>query len=409
MKKIIKVLSVLLIIAVIVFFGYKFLKNKNSDENSAEQTETQTGVKEGQADEAPLPVKVVKIKRGDLPLRLEISAVSEVRQKAEIKSEVSGKIKEIKKRAGDNVKKGEVIILIDDTEAKLELKQAEAQRLQALSKYLVNSMNISYDLSDKKKKILENKKKKYEEILKKYKRGEISSLQLHEAEDELLKFMIESGAMRDKVRKVVEGLTQAEINLEKARIKYERTKVKAPFSGTIAEIKVSEGVMVSPGTELFKMINLNSLYLKGFALETEAAKIKPGMKVRIKFSSFPDRFFYGRIRAISPELSAKEETLPVYISLKNPGYLRAGMRADAEIEYKVLKNIIKVPRKAVLVRSERPLVFVVENNVALWRYIEMGEQNSEEVEVKSGVEEGELVIVEGQLTLAHQSRVKIIK
>ena len=157
------------------------------------------------------------------------------------------------------------------------------------------------------------------------------------------------------------------------------------------------------------MIKLNSLYLKGFALETEAAKIKPGMKVRIKFSSFPDRVFYGRIRAISPELSAKEETLPVYISLKNPGYLRAGMRADAEIEYKVLKNIIKVPRKAVLVRSERPLVFVVENNVALWRYIEMGEQNSEEVEVKSGVEEGELVIVEGQLTLAHQSRVKIIK
>ena len=117
MKKFIKILSILLIICVVVFFGYKAFKKKGSDENSTEQTETQNNVKEGQADEAPLPVKVVKIKKGDLPLRLEISAISEVRQKADIKSEVSGKVMEIKKRAGDNVKKGEIIIRIDDTEA----------------------------------------------------------------------------------------------------------------------------------------------------------------------------------------------------------------------------------------------------------------------------------------------------
>ncbi len=407
MNKIIKILSVLLIVFIIVFFGYKIINKKKSDENETEQTQNST--EESKADEAPLPVKVVKIKKGNLPLRLEVSAVSEVRQKATLKSEVTGKIIEIKKQNGEKVKKGEIILLIDDTEAKLALKEAEAKRLQALSKYLINSMNISFNLSEKDKKILNKKKKEYEDMLKKYKEGKTSSLKLHESEDELLRFMIESGALRDKVRRVVEGLTQAEINLEKARIKYERTKVRAPFSGAISEIKVSEGEMVSPGTELFKIINLNSLYLKAYALETESSKLKVGMKVRIKFSSFPDRFFYGKIKAISPELSEKEETLPVYISLKNPGYLRAGMQAEAEIEYKILKSVIKVPRKAVLIRSERPLVFVVENNIALWRYIEMGEQNSEEVEVKSGVEEGELVIVEGQLTLAHQSKVKIIK
>ncbi len=408
MKKIIKVLSILLIIAVVVFLGYKSIKKKTSDESETEQMTGQTNAEE-KGDEAPLPVKVVEIKKGELPLRLEVSAVSEVRQKATVKAEVTGRIIEIKKRIGDRVKKGDIIIKIDDTEKKLALKDAEALRLQALSKYLVNSMNLSFNLSENDKTILSEKKKDYEEMLRKYKKGEVSELELHDSEDELLKIMIETGTIRDKVRKVVMGLTQAEIKLARARIDYERTKIKAPFSGIISDMKISEGETVATGADLFRMVNLNSLYLKAYALETESSKLKVGMRVRIRFTSFPDKFFYGKIQAISPELSEKEETLPIYINLKNPGYLRAGMRAEAEIEYNILKNVIKVPRKAVLVRSERPLVFVVEKNIALWRYIEMGEQNSEEVEVKSGVEEGELVIVEGQLTLAHQSKVKIIK
>jgi HlyD family secretion protein len=408
MKKFIRVLSILLIIAVIVFSGYNFFKKKNSDDAS-EQTEKQVNIDGGKSDEAPLPVRVVKITKGELPLRLEVSAVSEVRQKATVKAELTGKILEIRKHIGDYVQKGDIIIKIDDTEKKLALKDAEAQRLQALSKYLVNSMNLSFNLSEKDKTLLKNRKKDYEEMLRKYKKGDVSELELHDSEDELLKVMIETGAMRDKVRKVVMGLTQAEIKLARARIDYERTSIKAPFSGIISEMKISEGETVSAGAEIFRIVNLNSLYLKAYALETESSKIKVGMKVRIKFTSFPDKHFYGRIKAISPELSEKEETLPVYISLNNPGYLRAGMRAEAEIEYKILKDVIKVPRKSILVRSERPLVFVVENNIALWRYIEMGDQNSEEVEVRSGVEEGEFVIVEGQLTLAHQSKVKILK
>ncbi len=400
----------ILIILIISFFGYhKFLKNEKINEASIEQSTESNNKEQETLNEAPIPVKVVKIKRGKLPLRLQVSAITDVKQKVLFKSEASGRIIEIKKQNGDNVIKGETIIIIDDREAKLALKEAEAQRLKALSKYLANSINISYKMSEKDKKILKEKQKKYEELLIKYKAGKISYIELRKVEDELLKFMIESGAIRDKIRRVIEGLTQAEINLEKARIRYEKTRVKAPFTGTISDIKVSLGEIVSPGTELFKLVNLNSLYLKAFVLETESSILNPGMRVRIKFLSFPGKVFYGKIRAISPELSEEEETLPVYITLRNPGYLRAGMRAEAEIEYKTLENVIKVPREAVIIRSERPLVFVVENNTAIWRYIEMGEQNSEEVEVKSGVDEGELVIVEGQLTLAHQSKVKIVE
>jgi membrane fusion protein (multidrug efflux system) len=85
-----------------------------------------------------------------------------------------------------------------------------------------------------------------------------------------------------------------------------------------------------------------------------------------------------------------------------------GMHAEMDIEYQVFENVIKVPRKAVLIR-QNPLVFVVQDQTAIWKYVELGEHNDEEIHIKSGLDEGDLVVVEGQLTLAHQSRVKIVK
>ena len=90
------------------------------------------------------------------------------------------------------------------------------------------------------------------------------------------------------------------------------------------------------------------------------------------------------------------------------------MRTQLDIEYRVQKNVIKVPIDAIQPRQDRYLVFVVKDlqgstGMAMWEYVELGEKNDEEQEIISGVNEGDLVIVEGHMTLAHQSRVKIIK
>ncbi len=407
MVKIARWVAIILAVVALAYFGWKhFAKEAPAEETLASQAE------EKEAEEAPVPVRVVRAVRGDLPLRLSISAVSDAWEKATVKAETGGKVLAIKKSIGDRVKAGEVVVLLDDTEKKLALQQAEAARLKALSEYLATYREIagqSFNLSSEEKQKIAEKRKEYEEALRLYREGKLDLQQLQERESELLTALVESGALRDRVRRVVSGLTVAEINLAKARLELERTRVKAPFDGVISEIKVAPGETVSAGTELFRVVNLNSLYLKGYALESELSKIKRGMGVRIKFAAYPDKVFYGRVKAVGPELDPKEKTAIVYIELKNPGYLRPGMNATAEIEYKVLKNVVKVPRKAILVRSDRPLVFVVDKGIALWRYIELGAQNDEEAEVKSGVKEGELVVVEGHLTLAHQSKVKIIK
>ncbi len=390
------------------YYGWKAwgAKKERSEEKAEKKEETQ------KVEEAPVPVKVVKAVRGDLPLRLTFSGQADCWEKATVKAETSGKVLRILKPVGSWVKKGELLAVLDDKEKRLALEKAKAAHLKALADYITTFRLIKTGplITEKDRKRLEQAKKKYEEVLAKYRAGACSREELRKAEEELQITMIETGALQEQVRKATKGLTDAEISLRQAELEVEKTRIRAPFSGIIADIKVSPGQEVSAGTEVFRIVNPRSLYVRAFALEGEVGKIRKGMTARIKFLAFPDRFFRGRINAISPELDPEKKTATVFLSVLDPAKgLRPGMSCDVQVEYKVLKNVVKVPRKAVLVRSGRPLVFVVKDNVALWRYIKMGAQNEEEVEVKEGVEEGDLVVVEGQLTLAHQSRVKIVQ
>jgi multidrug efflux pump subunit AcrA (membrane-fusion protein) len=83
------------------------------------------------------------------------------------------------------------------------------------------------------------------------------------------------------------------------------------------------------------------------------------------------------------------------------------MHAEVEIAADIYKDRLLVPQEAVLVRGGRKLVFTVEEGLAKWRYIEVGLENKDYAEVLDGIKEGEMVIVEGHFTLAHDARVQV--
>jgi RND family efflux transporter MFP subunit len=131
--------------------------------------------------------------------------------------------------------------------------------------------------------------------------------------------------------------------------------------------------------------------------------------VEIKFVSYPGQKFKGVVEAISPLINPEDKTCQVFIAVAKPREeIKPGMHAEVEIAAIVLKDRLLVPQNAVLVRGGRKLVFVVEEDLAKWRYIEAGAENESFVEIIEGVKEGEKVIVEGHLTLAHDARVRII-
>lgn len=420
MYKVLMVIAVIVMVVVLLFGGYKLFFEKEKKEETTEviQAEEKKDAEKTVTKEAALPVTVLRIKKSDMPLRLPISATADVWEKATIKTEVESTVEKIHYSIGNHVPKGRELVKLDDSEIKLEVERAEAAKLQALSQYLtaesIGSPEIE-ELSPKDKEKLETLKKQYLKAVKDFEAGSISEKKLDTISEEYQEAMVYSGAMREEIRKAQEGLADANIRLKQQKLNLKRTSIKSPFPGTISDIFISKGERVTRGQDILKIVNLQSLYLKGFALESEVKHLEEGIAVRIKFDSFPDDYFYGIIQSISPEIDPDNKTISVFVNVENKKKdFLPGMHAAIDVEYQVFKDVFKVPRTAVIVR-DRPLIFIVneKEKIAMWEYVETGEKNDENWIIKrglnNGIKEGDLVVISGHLTLAHQSKVKILE
>jgi RND family efflux transporter MFP subunit len=418
MNKIIKIVAFVVMIAIFVWGIYiLFIKKELKEETEVVKAEEKKEAAKTKTQEARLPVTVLKIKRGDLPLRLPISATADVWEKATIKAEVAGTVEAIHYSIGDYIPKGKLLVKLDDSEIKLQVDRAEANRLQSFSKYLISeSIKIqeNNEISEQEKENLKTLESKYIKALATYKKGQISEDKFDEISENYQEALVYSGSLRDDIRKAHEGLSNANIALKEAKLNFRRASIKSPFPGIISDIMISKGEKITINQEILKIVNLQTIYLKGFALESEIKHLKKGIGVRIKFDSFPDRYFYGTIASVSPEIDPQNKTISIYVDVDNKeNLILPGMHAEIDVEYKVFKDVLKVPIIAVIPRGERPTIFTVKENTANWEYVEVGEKNDEEWIIKKGlnkgIKEGDLVIIDGHLTLSHQARVRIVK
>lgn len=415
MKKFKLPFLILLILAVFLAVFFLFF-NKEKDQGT-EIIKADPAKESESFRPSSIPVKVAKVLKGDLPLRLKISGSAQAREKAVIKSEVSGKIFKIYVNPGDKVKKGEILIKIDDTEKKLELEKAEANKLKSLAQYLIDSefddliksKHRAPDNAEKFKKI----KDEYLKAISDLNSGKITQSEFDRISEKYESIMVSSGSLRQEIKKANDGLADAIISVKQARLNLSRTIIRSPFNGVVSELKVSRGENINTGQELLKVVNLNSVYIEGYALESEVKNLNVNTKVRIKLDSYNDRYFYGSIDSISPEIDSTNKTISVFVKISNSdNKILPGMHAEMDIEYKIFKDIYKVPLKAIIVRQDRPLIFVVNGKTVNWVYVDLGPKNDDEQGVAkfySEVKEGDLVVIEGHATLAHQSRVKIVE
>lgn len=406
------VLVIITLIIVIAFGGGVWLSRKSVREKAGGAESAVSSPASEAPSATPLPVKVVAARVADLEKRIKAPGQVFTERKVVLKAEVKGVLKKLNIKEGQKVRAGEVLVELDDTPYRLQLEQDEAIRLKALSELLLDRLfqqpETGSDTAD-----LDSLKKAEAAYLKAeaaYKEGLISQAEMEIARRDYELALIGSGLKRDEIIAASKGLTQAEISVKKARMELEKTRITAPFSGTITQIKVAPGESIEIGREICTLVDLSELKIEARVLETLIGKIKVGREADVRFSAYPGRVFPGRVAAISPLVSPNEKTCSVYIHLDNPsGEIKPGMHAEAEIVSEIFPGRLLVPQAAVLIRGGRALVFVVENDLAKWRYIQTGEENEQLVEVLDGVKEGEQVIVEGHLTLAHDSPVRIIE
>lgn len=407
-KKILTISLIVIVVALLAFFIFFRGKADESKEVSVKNTAEEAR----KVKETPLPVKVVEAKIGDLIIKLKSPGEAVTNMKINMKTELAGVIKSLNVEESKHVKKGELLVELDDEKYRLDLEQEEATRLKVLSELLVEKRfaEPGETRSGPDREKIQKVKDDYEETRRRFHSGLISRAEFEKASKEYELSLIESGEKKEEILAATKGLTQAEIRVKAAQMNLEKTKIKAPFSGIIHDIKVSPQEHVTSGRELFTLVNIDRIRVHAKVLESEIGKMKVGREVDLKFSAYPGKIFKGEVKAISPVINPQDKTCNVIIDVANPEKeIKPGMHVEVEIAAEIHKDKLLIPQDAVLVRSGRKLAFVVEEGLAKWRYIDVGLENEDYAEVLDGIKEGESVIIEGHFTLAHDARVRIQK
>ena len=410
-----KILTIVLVV-ILLALGVYFFVVKGGLLTKSDSTQDSAGSEEKPA-ESPLPVKVAPVQRGDLIITLKSPGEAVTNLHVTLKAEVTGKIMNMHVKESQHVEQGAVLLELDDREHRLNLERNEADRLEKLSKLLLERRYgaVAEGSSDTKSEgqsaLLE-----YDQLSALYQKGMISQEEYERRSRVLEVTLIESGAKKDEIMEAAQGLTQAEVAVKQARLTLEKTKIKAPFSGIITELQVSPGEIVSAGAELFTLVNISRMQVHAQVLESEIGKMKVGREVDLKFSAYPDQVFKGRVQAISPIVSPEDKTCNVIIEMVNIGEaIKPGMHAEVEIAAEIYPDRLLVPQDAILTRSGRKLVFVVQEDRAKWKYIEVGLENEFFAEVLptddpgGGIEPGDQVLIDGHFTIAHDARVSVVK
>ncbi len=210
-----------------------------------------------------------------------------------------------------------------------------------------------------------------------------------------------------KMARIRSGYNQATSNLKEAERNLSHTSVKAPISGVVANLEAQANNPSSQYEKCCEVIDNSVLQLEFPVLEGEMSQIKKGQPVQVTPFALPDQSFKGVVSAINPTVD-EHGMITVQARVNNPdGELMDGMNAKVLVKNEQPGCII-IPKTAVLYRQNRKVVFVHEDGIAKWVYVEVGQENSSEVTITDdSLQPGQEVIVSNNLNLAHETPVTI--
>jgi membrane fusion protein (multidrug efflux system) len=359
--------------------------------------------------EKSILVNAGEVKRGDLVLPIYADGAIRTPRSVEVKTKVGGELRQVLVRDGDRVRKGQVLARIDSREYEIALEESRYRHLQALSQMAAEADTFSVN-----HEAVARFTSGRDDLERLFKKG---SLSREEYQNRLLELEMESlqeGAFREAVFQQRTGLAEARMAEERAKLNLEYTEIRAPFSGVVQGLTMVNGENVGVGTSVCTIFDNSELEAVVNVLEADLGNLREGRPVLLAVPATGDTL-QAAVDVISPTLDQATRTIEVLVRFDNPeGRYRPGMFVRAQIAGWVYHDLLLVPKDALLIRDNRPLVFKKEGDRAKWLYVTTGLDNDDWVEIKAvhsggSLAPGEKVVVSDHLTLAHEAKIKVRK
>ena len=208
------------------------------------------------------------------------------------------------------------------------------------------------------------------------------------------------------------GAQTAEAQARVLRERLQRTVVRSPVKGILDARMVEVGSMVSPGTPVVRILDVDTVRVEAGVPERYATEIERGAEVTVTVDALDGREYQGAIDFVGAAVSGDTRTFPIEVEVPNPGLgIKPGMVANVRISRRTVEDALVVPRHAVLRRENGYVVYVARETEDGWRAeargVVPGESRGEEVLIRSGLEPGERIVVVGQQRVAHGDALRI--
>jgi len=291
------------------------------------------------------------VKRGDITRLVSATGSLSPLKYGELKFDRAGRIKQIMVKEGDYVKEGQVLARLEDEQERFSLLQAENA--------------------------------------------------LKEAKSELKEAKVSSS--KNVVQEKERQLKERELELQLRKKDLEDTILKAPFSGVVSKIYVEEGEVasssnVSASSNILRLIDTSMLFADVSVDEVDISQIEMDQKVQITVDAYPDEVFPGKVVYIAPETTISSGLIVVEVKIeleKADPKLKPGFTASADIIVGEAKDVLLLPVEAVNERGGEKFVVVPGEEEPSFRPVVTGISDDTNIEIKSGLKEGEKVLSSG--------------
>ena len=315
-----------------------------------------------QAGEEPRASKVSAVAPRLQQVRDEIRSVANLKalNAVELTTEVTGRVVQINLEPGQKVSQGDVLLRLDDRQARADLQVIEAQ------------------LADARR-------------------------QLERAQ----RLRSNNSVSQSQVDELVTAVSVAEAQRQAARVRLENHRIEAPFSGVVGLSDISVGAYLQAGTTITTLDTTDRMEM-GFAVpERFVGQVRVGQSVIASSPAFPDEVFRGELVELATRISELSRTLSVRAFIDNPdGRLRPGQFMSASLTLQEREGLV-IPEQAVMIRGDDKYVFVAEDGVARRVSVATGSRMPGLVEITSGLTLDDAVVVTGQDRLSTGNRIEV--
>lgn len=325
------------------------------------------------------PLAVTQAARRDVAANA-VSGTLAVRaeRSARLVSEVGGRIETSNLELGQKVSEGDVLIEVDSSALRIEIKQIEAD---------IASIKRRLEIGSSRRFELQNQKDDLEVKKRLLERGSIARVEVerHERGIAQLEQTIELERLN-----MEDSLERQENILAGKKLELEKMTIRSPIAGVISEIFAYPDDLISPGTPIAQIISVARI-VEAKISEESFANVEVGQHATVRFTGYGGKIFDAKVSKVLPAADPETQRYTVHLDVEiEPERLVAGLTGEALITVAQHENAIVIPRTALAGNR----VYVVNDGKVEFREVTPGFTSLTVVEIVSGLEEGELVIVE---------------